>query len=191
MFPGGPPLDEEQWHVTEYYENIRNKVKNLGKDKGVCHKIEGTLPARMCNTPMKAKTQYTPRADFHETSLTSIIKPTPDGYVPKNEKKALYEGPDAHNPCFDLPDGAIDVFNIVAGRRRLDALEFSEPVESNTVGSSNTHSSIANNRSLEEIVPGKGWQVFGEPQGYCDGTYSAICARQGDIECALYGHHDE
>lgn len=140
---------------------------------------------------LQAKTQYTPRADFHESSLTSIIKPTSDGYVPKNEQKALYEGPDAHNPCFDLPDGAIDVFNIVAGRRRLDALEYSEPVEPNAVGSYNIRFSIAHNRSLEEVVPGKGWQVFGEPQGYCDGTYSAICARQGDIECALYGHHDE
>jgi hypothetical protein len=55
IFLGGPPLDDDMWHVTDYYENIRNKVKNLGKDLGDCHKIEGSLPARMCNTPMKVR----------------------------------------------------------------------------------------------------------------------------------------
>ena len=47
-------------------------------------------------------------------------------------------------------------------------------------------------RSLqEEVVPGKGWEVWGEPQGYCDGTYNAICGIDTDNECVLYGHHDE
>ena len=115
--------------------------------------------------------------------------------MPHNKKKALYEGPDAHNPCFEIPNGAIDVYAIVAGRRRLDdALEYySEPlVESNAVigVSYHNHSSMAQNRSLSEIVPGKGWKVMGEPQGYCDGSYSAVCARQNDNECVLYGHHD-
>jgi hypothetical protein len=50
---GGPPLDEEMWHVTAYYENIRAKVKNLDKKLGKCYGIEGSLPTRMCNTPMK------------------------------------------------------------------------------------------------------------------------------------------
>lgn len=52
-------------------------------------------------------------------------------------------------------------------------------------------SNAAVNRTLAEISPGKGWQVFGEPQGYCDGTYSAVCGRHTDNECVLYGHHDE
>ena len=50
---GGPPLDDEMWHVTEYYDNIRTKVKNLDKKLGNCYKIQGSLPTRMCNTPMK------------------------------------------------------------------------------------------------------------------------------------------
>jgi hypothetical protein len=52
---GGPPLDDEKWHITSYYENIRNKVKNLDKSLGACYKIEGTLPTRMCNTPMQVR----------------------------------------------------------------------------------------------------------------------------------------
>jgi hypothetical protein len=61
IFLGGPPLDEDMWHVTEYYANIRNKVKNLGKDLGDCHKIEGSLPARMCNIPMKVRNKENSR----------------------------------------------------------------------------------------------------------------------------------
>ncbi len=46
-------------------------------------------------------------------------------------------------------------------------------------------------RSLDEkIVPGKGWQIFGEPQGLCDGTYNAVCGRSADNECVLAGHPD-
>jgi hypothetical protein len=41
-----------------------------------------------------------------------------------------------------------------------------------------------------DIIPGKGWEVWGEPQGVCDGTYDAVCGRSTDNECVLYGHHD-
>ena len=50
---GGPPLDDDFWHVKDYYDNIRQKVVALDKALGACHKLDGTLPARMCNTPMK------------------------------------------------------------------------------------------------------------------------------------------
>lgn len=49
----GPPLPDEFWHITEYYDNIRNKVMNM-KD-GSCYDFEGRLPSRMCNTPMKVR----------------------------------------------------------------------------------------------------------------------------------------
>lgn len=51
----GQPLDDEHWHVTDYYENIRNKVKNLDPSVGACYGINGTLPVRMCNTPMNVR----------------------------------------------------------------------------------------------------------------------------------------
>jgi hypothetical protein len=51
-FIGGPPLDDEFWHVTEYYENIRSKVKKLDTALGECYNAEN-LPDRVCNTPLK------------------------------------------------------------------------------------------------------------------------------------------
>jgi hypothetical protein len=50
---GGPPLEDDFWHVTDYYENIRNKVLNLDKNLGSCYKNNGKLPDRICTTPLK------------------------------------------------------------------------------------------------------------------------------------------
>jgi len=188
---GGPPLEDDYWHVTEYYENIRNKVKNLDKALGSCYNIEGSLPTRLCNTPMKAKTQFTPRANPNESALTSIIKPTSDGYIPTNDEAMLYEGPDEHNTCFDIPEGEIDVFNVVTGRRQLNVgfQSLSVP-DTPKIGDSMNDSLTPLTRNLEDsITPGKGWQVTGEPQGLCDGTYNATCGRSTNSECVLYGHH--
>ncbi|KAL7552043.1 hypothetical protein ACHAWF_015251 [Thalassiosira exigua] len=85
---GNPPLADDYWYVTKYYENICSKVKNLDKALGECYKDENLPDRVVCNTPLKGRNQYTPRAIFDENSLTSIVKPTADGYVPKNEKKA-------------------------------------------------------------------------------------------------------
>jgi hypothetical protein len=54
FFIGGPPLVDEYWHVTDYYNNIREKVKNLDKNLGECYK-NIALPDRVCNTPMKVR----------------------------------------------------------------------------------------------------------------------------------------
>jgi hypothetical protein len=51
----GQPLDDDYWHVTDYYDNIRNKVKNLDPSVGECYRINGTLPVRLCNTPMNVR----------------------------------------------------------------------------------------------------------------------------------------
>jgi hypothetical protein len=140
----------------------------------------------------QARTQYTPRANFHETSINSIIKPTENGYIPKNEKVALYEGADAHNECFDLPESYIDIFDVNSARRRLSSTPVSVSENRKDINSYNIHLNGVYNRTLEGsgIIPGKGWDILGEPQGYCDGTYNAICSLQTDNECALYGHHD-
>lgn len=187
---GGPPLEDDFWHVTDYYENIRNKLKNLDISKGHCSKISDKLPERLCTTPMKAKTQYTPRANFYDTALTSIIKPTADGYVPTNLKTMLYEGPDAHNTCFDIPEDEVDVFNVVTGRRNLIEQDFA-PQFLHDMAEGNDVTTVDTARHLEDgITPGKGWKVIDEPPGLCDGTYNSTCGRSKDHECFLYGHHD-
>lgn len=111
-----------------------------------------------------------------------------------NGKEALYEGPDAHNPCMDVPEGSIDVFNVVTGRRQLNEDDFPLPrrhLDAKETDVSHSDPQRSSNRHLEEdIVPGKGWEVWEEPQGICDGTYNVTCDRYTKSECVLLGHHD-
>lgn len=206
----GQPLDDEYWHVTDYYENIRNKVRNMDQSLGHCPDIakQEELPLRMCFTPMNSKTQYTPRANYEESALTSIVKAAPSGYVPINGDKrpALYDGPDVHNPAYDIPEGEVDVLSIVMGRRRLDASKelptwysHSASVNAMQLSKWSERTSRANISDLmprrrrrldEDIVPGEGWDVALEVQGYCDGTYDSVCAHAPDEECFLLGHPD-
>ena len=201
----GQPLDDQHWHITEYYENIRSKLRDMDRSTGRCPEIakNGELPLRICFTPLNARTQYTPRAKYIESSLTSIVKPAPSGYKPiaGNLRPALYEGPDVHNPAYDIPEGEIDVLSIIMGRRRLDASNTMSMPESANLRTRMNSLEISSNsteqtslfplrRLEEEIVPGEGWDVALEVQGFCDGSYDAVCAHSPDEECFLLGHHD-
>ena len=120
--------------------------------------------------------------------------------MPRNEKVALYEGPDVHIPDFDLPKGAFDVLAIIENRRRLEDSADQHVARmdrtDSRVQSANAYQSPLpplhkQTRQLgDKIIPGSGWEVFGEPQGYCDGTYEAVCGRSTDNNCILTGHHD-
>jgi hypothetical protein len=209
----GEPNDLPLGDMSDYYENIRQKVVGLDPSLGTCHRINTTLPGRVCHISMKGRTQYTPRNHPQNTSITSILKPAPDGYMPQNMRTtALYEGPDAPNACLELPPGAVDVVAQILGgidphakRRRQFAnsttsmatdtdsvsvesegaagiaYEVASASEGTSSGATEegvafyTESLFDDDR--QEIVPGRGWEVFDEPQGYCDGTYESVCAK--------------
>lgn len=116
----GHPLPDSYWHITEHYNSIREKTKNLPSNIGKCHELKQFLPERVCTIPLISKTEFTPRANPQNNSIVSILKPSPgNGYVPKMEETMLYEGPDVPNPVFDLPKDAVDVRAIVSNRRRV------------------------------------------------------------------------
>ncbi|CAB9497414.1 expressed unknown protein [Seminavis robusta] len=202
---GGPPLEDEYWHVQDYFENIQTKVKNMDPKLGDCYSIKDVgLPERLCNTTMNGRTHYTPRANFDKTGINTIVEPADNGYVPKNAKTKLYGGLDAHNSCYDVPSGQVDVLSIVSGRRRMaeevlfnysaTAAKRGPPAQTTDM-TTNTKIQqpslrVRQHRELDEIKPGIGWEIVEEPQGYCDGSYAAVCARWTHHECVLSGHHD-
>lgn len=121
-----------------------------------------------------------------------MLKPSADGYVPENKKEILFEGPDPPNNCYNIPEGEVDVYAVVAGRRRLErtAVPRSNATMAYSVIRDTEKQVQMNSRFLENgIEPGKGWEVRNEPPGYCDGTYDAICNRDGDFNCVLQGQH--
>lgn len=58
----GGPLDDSWWHVTDYYNNILNKVLNDDYG-GYCANIMNrtNLPTRLCTTTLHSRTYHTPR----------------------------------------------------------------------------------------------------------------------------------
>ena len=74
----GHPLSDEHWHITDHYESIKDKARQLNHlESGGCETL--ALPAKVCNMPLNGRSEFTPRANPHETSILSILKPKPNG----------------------------------------------------------------------------------------------------------------
>jgi hypothetical protein len=60
----GYALADDVWHVTAYYDNIRNKVAALGPEIGQCNKYTEHDVEFVCNYPMKVSTRNRPDSVF-------------------------------------------------------------------------------------------------------------------------------
>lgn len=112
--------------------------------------------------------------------------------MPQNANKVLYDGPDAHNKCYDVQPGEVDVLLVASARRHLaepreSAIAMTEQLEALKNG---TWERSSRDLLGQAIVPGTGWQHKDEVPGECDGTYNAICGRHAAHTCPLIGHHD-
>ena len=129
---GGPPLEDEEWHVKDMYENMHTKLAAVlsQSDKEVNRQCldfatEFSLPSRICSVPLKGATEHTPRPNA--TSLTNLIHvesgADKDTLVPSNPKKMEYSGEDVQNICLDPGSTVVEV----AGLRKRH-LMVSEPL---------------------------------------------------------------
>ena len=167
MITSGYPLPDDYWHVTGYYEDIREKITSLDFSAGACGKIKDYLPERVCKIALKGRSEFTPRLNPQESGISTVVKAAEGGYVPNVEETMLYEAPDRPIPLLALPDDVLDVRKIVsAGLRRLGE------------------------GKDEGVVPGLGWEIKGELPGNCDGTSTGICGRQSASACLLAGNMD-
>ena len=189
-------MDGEHWHITDHYENIKLKTNNIDESTGPCADLKEYVSERVCTTPLQARTEFTPRANPDSTSIVSILKPTPDGFVPSLSEQMLYEGADVPNPSLMIPNDETDVHAIVINRRR-ELFGWIEDVEEKTFEETNdfdkSHGEIYETSYLrrrmadDTIVPGRGWELETLP-GTCDGTTTGICGRESSSDCLLYGH---
>eukprot|EP00814_Leptocylindrus_danicus_P000850 CAMPEP_0116031158 /NCGR_PEP_ID=MMETSP0321-20121206/17329_1 /TAXON_ID=163516 /ORGANISM="Leptocylindrus danicus var. danicus, Strain B650" /LENGTH=993 /DNA_ID=CAMNT_0003506193 /DNA_START=61 /DNA_END=3042 /DNA_ORIENTATION=+ len=197
-----PLPSEEYWHVAEHYQKIRD---NVSSDGGVCAEMlreSKMFPERVCTTPMKGRTQFTPRTNPDESSLLSIMKDFQPNST-KYSKELLYEGPDVPNPSLAIPEGEIDVrliastgksdLNLVNHRNRNRAKRKHRKLASAFLSS--TSSTLARNRNLAapQIEQSSLWYpTDGLEVGFCDGsTDSYNCKRNAQNDCLLYGHNDD
>jgi hypothetical protein len=120
---GGFPLTEEHWHVGDEYLRIQNSLRShidahVGESE--CEKLFPPY-ARACRVPMRAYSQWSPRANPDAISFESIIHTAPNGYrptdgdLPQNEYSginlALLDHPDLTS-FPRIPDDQIDVHMI-------------------------------------------------------------------------------
>jgi len=189
----GHPLSDDHWHITDYYDNILSKVKNLDESIGSCGNLKEFLPERVCSTPLQARTEVTPRADPSNSSILSILKPAADGSLPSLTEEMLYDGPDVLNPSLMVQEGETDVRAIVMNRRR-ELFAWREDFDYNFGGrkheeerANTIHPHIRRRRLDDGIETGEGWELRTLP-GTCDGTATGICGRLPSSDCLLYGH---
>ncbi|KAL7493809.1 hypothetical protein ACHAWT_002711, partial [Skeletonema menzelii] len=107
----GSPLDGKYWHLAEEEKKIRDALKSANATATPCGGLM-TLTPRVCNTPMRGATEWTPRYRGDESSIRRLLKPSPSGYVPimvGGETEQVYGGREARIPQQRIPIGEVDV----------------------------------------------------------------------------------
>jgi len=181
----GYPISDHLWHVTDRYNTIREKTGNM--QESFCENRMKFLP-RLCNVPMKGRSEYTPRFKPDETSIRSIIAPYPNGeYHSFSSSDMLYDVFDLPILSQKVPDEALNVIEI-AGKRllRRRRLESKSRPTSNATRSEEKKTIDAKNYKMEQNI----WSFINQLSGYCDGKSSSHCNRNKESSCLLDGHHD-
>lgn len=167
----GYPLAEEHWHVTDFYNGIKEKVSNVGGCYGdvkigngrrglrnTDHSevgngrrldLEGVWPTRLCNIPLQGRSLWGPRFNPMETSLLSILKKNAYGDVEPDVRTNQYmigpdyQPPDLAAPWSTPPEPEVNPWEI-AGSRRLESNTNVADVENVHLGKNRLTSSEIN-----------------------------------------------
>lgn len=203
----GFPIAEEHWHVTEYYNNIRENAKKVpGCYGNTTYKITGMedyWPNRICNLPLQGRSVWGPRYNQMESSLLSIMKPNVFGDVDPGMKTnaymlgPVYLPPDRLTPWTAPPDVSEPFAPSIAAARRL-AVEEHDRRQLRTIHSKDgyrgNHEATARalNVSVDSsaITPGLGIQVNWGLPGVCDGSSHHWCDKTAGSSCLLTGSQD-
>jgi len=172
-------LADDAWHVTSLYDNTRSKVENLDPELGSCKKYEKEISNIICNTPIKSRTEFTPRAYPDFASIRSIMPPSQVEHI-NDPPEVLYEE-DVFNPDLHPPAGALDVLNIIEA-----GIPYTSVLDPDYI------SPFLPKPKFEKdpTVPvGKGLYL-NTYAGFCDGSVDSFCNKGADSDCLLYGHND-
>jgi hypothetical protein len=178
----GYVFPDEKWHVTSWYENIRSKMENLGPDFGSCKELEKHDLDWTCKYPVKARTEFTPRAYPSMSNIRTLMRPEMAKLVPEPDPP-LYEPPEKFNQDLHPPPGAIDLLNIVEA-----GVDFRSTLNPDYSADYYKKPTFAN----EAKIPlGKGVGLVTKAgDQYCDGTVDSFCGKGSDENCLLAGTND-
>jgi hypothetical protein len=173
-------LADDMWHITHDMERVKAGV--LALHDTPCGTFE-LLPPRICNIPMNARSEMTPRRDPDRTSLRSIMK---EGCTVPQPIPNIYDPPEPYRKELFHPD--IDIVHILQNgndfpvhRARQDEvmerrLRQQHPIVRKPITSG--------------LEPGKGWSLNTRSNpSTCDGTWDSFCGRSSS-DCIMYAHND-
>jgi len=171
-------LADDVWHVTSIYDNTRSKVEMLDPKVGSCNKYKEKFTDFMCNTAVKARAEFTPRAYPEFTNIRTLMPPSQAKQI-NDPPETIYDA-DVFNPNLHPPAGAVDVLNIVEA-----GIPFTPVLVPDY-----SHFYPKPKFEKDPILPvGKGYYLD-TYAGSCDGSVDSWCRRQADFDCLLYGHND-
>jgi hypothetical protein len=172
-------LADDVWHVTSLYDNTRSKVENLKPDQGTCSKYKGSFTDIMCNTAIKGRTEFTPRAFPDHASIRSLMPPSQANEI-NNPPPVVYNPPDIFNPNLHPPAHTIDVLNIV---------EAGVDFRANLLPDYSHYLKKPKFEKAPTVPVGKG-HYLNTYAGFCDGSVDSFCRRGAAETCLLYAHND-
>jgi hypothetical protein len=186
-------LPDDAWHLTNDFDRIRTAVRDTKSTP--CYDLN--VPDKVCEVPLQARSEFTPRYNPAMTSIRSIIKK--GVFVPKAPKN-VYDPPEPHMDLFDAPYPHVDVLSIVENgidyvpnRIRTDMLtgQLLPMRQRSLVQESSENYEPVRVPITSGLEPGQGWylQTRSAPDN-CDGSYDSFCGRSWDNDCLLSGHND-
>ena len=192
---GGNPLDGKYWHLEKEENTIRDAARNVNASATQCGMMFDFIP-RLCTTSMRGATEWAPRNDPDHSSIRSLVKAAPNGYVPGiiDLEEQWYVGRDPMIPSQRVPMGEVDVATIARSlpprsESRRRSLSLFSSIQSQDL----TVHQLRRNLDEVKIIPGEGWASHGHPAGFCDGTSNAVCYREKGAKsnhCLMSGHND-
>ena len=171
-------IDDSAWHITADKERILEGV--LSVTDSPCFHVNFDIPARLCQYPVRARSDMSPRRNPAQTSILSIAK---EGVKIPQPKPNLYDPPDQFNPSLFHPE--IDIVHILQNgidfqpnKARIEAIEEAASFQPQRVP------------ITSQLEPGQGWGLNAKTNpDVCDGTWDSFCNRAAD-NCMLSGHND-
>jgi hypothetical protein len=175
-------LSDDQWHMTADFDNARQRIYEHINEGECVKSFANHGLSDLCKLPMKARTEFTPRAYPSLSSIRTLMPPEMLQQINPSDKN-IYEGPDIFNPSLHPPKGAVDVLSIV------EAGPTFQPV----LVPQYAHAFYKKPKfeTRPKVPVGKG--VFLDTYAgdyYCDGTVDSWCDRGNDQSCLMKHHND-
>lgn len=175
-------LEDSVWHMTNHYNYLRNQVQEIPLEQYHCINFVENNMEFMCRYPLKARTEFTPRAYPAFTNIRTLMPPEMLAYI-NDPSTNIYEPPDVFNPSLHPPEEDIDVLSIVEAGVPFPSIlapTYAQNVYAKPKFLNPPHVPVGKGVVLETRAGDE----------FCDGSLNSFCNRGEENSCLLSAHND-